>query len=93
MLVLEARFRFDAADDVEPTTVAHVVWTSADDLHPIVQPSFSLQSHPGPATVLVKLQYLVELTSPDSFARLQTLRSQFWSFVDVSTQTPHQGDS
>lgn len=84
MLVLEARFRFDATDDAEPITVAHVVWAHATDPHPVVQPSFSLQRHPGPATVLVKLQYLVEMTAPDSFARLQALPSRFWSFIDVS---------
>jgi len=84
VLILQARFRFDGARDAEPITVAHVVWAHPKDPHPVVQPSFSLQQHPGPATVLVKLQYLVEMTAPDSFARLQALPSQFWSFVDVS---------
>lgn len=88
MLVLEARFRFDTAEDAEPITVAHVVWSHADDPHPVVQPSYSLQNRPGPATVLSKLQYLVEMTAPDSFARLQALRSRFWSFVDVSARPP-----
>ena len=88
MLVLQARFRFDTAEDAEPITVAHIVWTHVRDPHPVVQPSFSLQRHPGPATVLVKLQYLVEMTAPDSFVRLQALPSRFWSFIDVSTTPP-----
>ena len=94
VLVLEARFRFDAAEDAEPITVAHVVWAHARDKHPIVQPSFSLQRHPGPATILVKLQYLVEMTAPDSFARLQALHSRYWSFIDVSAapSIPQKGD-
>jgi hypothetical protein len=92
--VLEARFRFDAAEDAEPITVAHVVWADARDPRPVVQPSFSLQRHSAPATVLVKLQYLVEMTAPDSFARLQALPSRFWSFVEVSDhpQVPAKGD-
>ena len=49
----------------------------------MVQPSLALMMEPGPATMLSKLQYLVELTSPDSFRRLQALQSGFWSFVEV----------
>lgn len=89
VLVLEARFRFDTAGDAQPITVAHVVWSHPTDPHPVVQPAFSLERHQGPATILVKLQYLVELTAPDSFERLQSLPSRFWSFIDVSANPPH----
>jgi len=88
VLVLEARFRFDAAHDAPPITVAHVVWSHPADPHPVVKPAFSLQRHQGPAEVLVKLQYLVEMTAPDSFERLQSLPSRFWSFIDVSANPP-----
>jgi len=88
VLVLEARFRFDAATDARPITVAHVVWSHARDPHPVVRPALSLQRHHGPAAILVKLQYLVEITAPHSFERLQSLRSRFWSFIDVSTNPP-----
>lgn len=88
VLVLEARFRFDAAEDAPPITVAHVVWAHRADPHPIVQPACALQRHQGPAAVLVKLQYLVEMTAPDSFERLQSLPSRFWSFIDVSASPP-----
>lgn len=63
--------------------VGHVVWSDVSDDHPVVQPSSSLMNEPVPATILSKLQYLVENTAPDSFHTLQGLRSQFWSFVKV----------
>jgi len=73
--------------------VGHVVWSDTSDDHPVVQPSFSLMSQATPATLLSKLQYLVAVSSPDSFGRLQGLRSQFWSFVDVSTGETGKGES
>jgi len=88
VLVLEARFRFDAATDAQPITVAHVVWAHPRDPHPIVRPAVSLQRHQGPAAILVKLQYLVAMTAPHSFERLQSLSSRFWSFIDVSSNPP-----
>ena len=43
---------------------------------------------PGRTTVsdavLSKLRYFVALTQPDSFERLQSLPSAFWSFVRVA---------
>ena len=64
--------------------VGHLVWEGATEgQRPTVQPSLSLLMEPGPATILSKLQYLVSITSPDSFNRLQALRSRFWSFVEV----------
>ena len=50
---------------------------------PVVQPSSALLSRAEPATLLSKLQYLVALNGAASFERLQVLRSQFWSFVEV----------
>jgi hypothetical protein len=38
----------------------------------------------GSGTFLSKLAYLVSSTAPDCFERLQHLRSQFWSFVEVA---------
>jgi hypothetical protein len=34
-------------------------------------------------TMLQKLEYLVARSGPDTFHRLQDLRSEFWSFVEV----------
>jgi hypothetical protein len=62
--------------------VGHVVW--ADDGAPIVQPSATLLASGTPATMLSKLQYLVEANGPESFERLQSLKSRFWSFVEVA---------
>ena len=70
-------------------TVAHVIWSHPTDPHPVVRPAFALQRHERPATILVKLRYLVEMTAPDSFERLQSLPSRFWSFIDVSAHPPN----
>jgi hypothetical protein len=86
MRVLEARFypQQRAIDDF--VVVGHVVW-EGDGMtgQPIVQPSKSLMNMGTPATMLSKLQYLVEVTAPETFDRLQGLKSHFWSFVDVSS--------
>lgn len=63
--------------------VAHVVW-DRDGAHPSVQPSPSLMASAAPATMLAKLQFLVESSAPETFHRLMALKSQFWSFVDVT---------
>jgi hypothetical protein len=39
----------------------------------------------APATMLAKLQYLVAATAPESFERLLAFKSDFWSFVEVSS--------
>jgi hypothetical protein len=88
MRVLEARFhpRQKVAPDF--VVVGHVVWDE-DVLgdRPTVQPSTSLMREGSPATMLVKLQYLVAVTVPGTFERLQALRSQFWSFVEITSST------
>ena len=35
------------------------------------------------ATLLSKVQYLVSISAHESFERLQVLRSQFWTFVEI----------
>lgn len=65
--------------------VGRVIWDSdASDETPTVESSGSMNDQDWPATILAKLRYLVAATAPDSFERLLTLRSRFWSFVDVS---------
>jgi hypothetical protein len=86
MHVLEARFypQQRAVDDF--VVVGHVVWPgNAMTGRPTVQPAMSLMAIGAPATMLSKLQYLVEVTVPETFDRLQALKSHFWSFVDVSS--------
>jgi hypothetical protein len=84
MRVLEARFHPQQKVAPEFVVVGHVVWDEdvATD-HPTVQPSASLMQSSSPATMLVKLQYLVATTVPETFERLQALKSRFWSFVEV----------
>ena len=87
MRVLEARFHSRQGGGEGFIVVAHVVW-SRDRDRPDVQPSPSLMGSMVPATMLAKLQYLVESSAPETFTRLMALKSQFWSFVDV---TPSRG--
>ena len=88
MRVLEARFHRQRKVVPDFVVVGHVVWEE-DVLgdRPTVQPSASLMNEGSPATMLVKLQYLVAVTVPETFDRLQAMRSQFWSFVEVTAST------
>jgi hypothetical protein len=80
--VLEARFHPRQKSGGDFIVVGHVVW-EGDDGRPVVQPSSALLTRGEPATLLSKLQYLVSINGRESFERLQVLRSQFWSFVEV----------
>jgi hypothetical protein len=88
MRVLEARFHPGPGADGEFIVVAHVVWRkdgeSADA--PTVEPSSSLLESASLATMLLKLHFLVSRAAPDTFTHLKALKSQFWSFVDVSAE-------
>ena len=85
MRVLEARFHFQSTALGKPVVVGRVIWTSdASDVAPSVEASGCMSEQDWPATILAKLRYLVATTAPDSFDRLLSLRSRFWSFVDVS---------
>jgi hypothetical protein len=87
MRMLEARFRTGSGGAEEFILVAHVVWEE-DQGRPSVQPSRSLLAYPAPATMLAKLQFLVETSAPEAFTRLTALKSRFWSFVDVTPSVP-----
>jgi hypothetical protein len=89
MRVLEARFHPGRGADSEFIVVAHVVWKKdgSADL-PTVEPSGSLADSASLATMLVKLQFLVARAAPDTFTRLKALKSQFWSFVDITPRSP-----
>jgi len=80
--VLEARFHPQQKGLGDFFVVGHVVWEGTG-AHPVVQPSSTLLMRSEPATLLSKLQYLVSVNGCGSFERLQLLRSQFWSFVEV----------
>jgi hypothetical protein len=85
MRVLEARFHPQNKDEDEFIVVAHVVWeTDVGADAPDVQPASSANDEGVPATMLAKLYFLVVSAAPDTFARLQALKSKFWSFVEVA---------
>ena len=90
--VLEARFHPRQKTGGDFIVVGHVVWQSEDG-RAVVQPSSALLSRAEPATLLSKLQYLVSLDGAASFERLQVLRSQFWSFVEVPTVSSPGGSA
>jgi hypothetical protein len=88
--VLEARFHPDGKDAPGFVVVGHIVWGWIRRDHPRVRPA-PLPPHvrdraagTTSAAMLSKLEYLVALTSPGAFERLQALPNRFWSFVDVS---------
>jgi hypothetical protein len=86
MRVLEARFHPDQNATRDFVVVGHVVWNEdAPTSQPQIRPARSTLSSRAPDAMLAKLQYLVEITAPQSFQALQGLKSQFWSFVDVSS--------
>lgn len=89
MRVLEARFHPQQKAAGQFIVVGHVVW-EADEGRPVVQPSRALMARSEPATLLSKLQYLVSASGQQAFDRLQLLRSQFWSFVEIP-QSPLSG--
>jgi hypothetical protein len=90
--VLEARFHPRQKSGGDFIVVGHVVW-EGDSEHPVVQPSSTLLTRSEPATLLSKLQYLVSINGRESFERLQVLRSQFWSFVEVPLVSPSGGSA
>jgi hypothetical protein len=88
MRVLEARFRSSAvagaAGGDEFVVVGRIVWQQPDaSADPIIQADPALQPGGSPP-LFEKLRYLVSAMAPDSYERLQTLQSRFWSFVDVT---------
>jgi hypothetical protein len=90
--VLEARFHPQQKAGGDFIVVGHVVW-EGEQGRPVVQPSSALLSRSEPATLLSKLQYLVAVNGRESFERLQLLRSQFWSFVEVPLVLPLGGSA
>jgi hypothetical protein len=90
--VLEARFHPRQKSGGDFIVVGHVVW-EGENGRPIVQPSNTLLTRSEPATLLSKLQYLVSINGRESFDRLQVLRSQFWSFVEVPLVSPSGGSA
>ncbi|HEY8924087.1 MAG TPA: hypothetical protein VIU64_06875 [Polyangia bacterium] len=64
--------------------VGHLVWAEGGDPTPVIEPSPAIPHEESLPTLISKVRYLVETTAPDSFLRLQDLKSVYWSFLDVS---------
>jgi len=85
--VLEARFHSGQGSDLGFVVVGHLVWRGRPGRRPPqIRPAASLGPQAMPTSMLSKLQYLIRATAPESFQRLQALRSRFWSFVDVTPE-------
>lgn len=86
MRMLEARFHPKMGSDY--LVVGHLRWSSGLEREwPLVELTGGSPWTQG--NLLSKLEYLVSITRPCSFERLQTLRSQFWSFVEVVPVRDH----
>ena len=80
MRMLEARFH--PRDERNPTSS----WWAISSGGAPGNESARCSSPPGPlfrARVVSKLQYLIDMTEPGSFERLQSLRGEFRSFVPI----------
>jgi hypothetical protein len=84
MRVLEARFHPERRSNPRFFVVGHLLWRDRHaDGEPVFQPS-SASSRP----ITFKLRYLTNWAKPDCFHRLQSLRSEFWSFVEIFDGAP-----
>lgn len=85
MRVLEARFHPLSRDCDEVIVIARIL---CDQDNATVVPAATLKRSATPATMLSKLHYLITISAPDPFRRLQALRSRFWSFVELPGTAP-----
>ena len=80
MRVLEARFHPRRRGQPDFVMVGYLIWRDEGKrARPVFEPARATIAD----AVFSKLRYLVELTEPGSFERLQSLRSDFWSFVPI----------
>jgi hypothetical protein len=83
MRVLEARFHPQSKRNGNPVAVARVL---CEREQARVEPCDLGRLHPFDVDALMKkLTFLVESAKPRPYEQLTALRSQFWSFADVST--------
>jgi hypothetical protein len=80
MRVLEARFYPRRRGQPDFVMVGYLVWRDERQRErPVFEPARATIAE----AVFSKLRYLVDMTEPGSFERLQSLRSEFWSFVPI----------
>ena len=80
MRMLEARFHPRRRGQADFIMVGYLIWRGERRRErPVFEPARAAVPEP----VFSKLQYLIDVTEPGSFERLQALRSEFWSFVPI----------
>lgn len=81
MRILEARFHPDRKRAVF-VVVANLIWRGPQgDERPLCEPAVNDAARP----LVSKLLGLLGIMKPDCFDLLRALRSEIWSFVQVST--------
>jgi len=87
MKILEARFHPHSKKSGAPVAVARVLCDRDRTLiEPVEPPLRHLEPFDADA-LMKKLTFLVQSAKPRPFEQLTTLRSEFWSFTEVSA--PH----
>ena len=80
MRVLEARFYPRRRGQPDFEMVGYLVWRREQHgERPVFQPARAIVRD----AIASKIHYFVAATAPDSFEGLQSLRSEFWSFVPI----------
>jgi hypothetical protein len=91
MKVLEARFHPHSKKGGAPVTIARVVCDREKvSVEPIAVLSRRLQPFDADA-LMKKLSFLIESAKPRPYEGLTTLRSDFWSFSEVTDGGPGGG--
>ena len=81
MRVLEARFHPRGNGQPHVVAVGHLIWRREwRRSEPVFEPGKTITSE----AMLSKLRYLIALSQPDCYERLQSVHSEFWSFVSTA---------
>lgn len=79
--------RYHPKGEADYVVAGHLIWHGpVDQGFPILELSDSPPASAPRGHLRSKLAYLIRATRPASFARLQALRSHFWSFVEVASE-------
>jgi hypothetical protein len=91
MKVLEACFHPRSKKCGAPLAVAHVLCDREQALIEPIEPPLQRLEPFDAGALMKKLSFLVESAKPSPFEQLTTLRSDFWSFTDVSARCSRTG--
>jgi hypothetical protein len=91
MRVLEARFHPHSKKSGAPVAVARVLLDRERTLIEPIEPPLQRLEPFDTGALMRKLAFLVESAKPRPFEQLTTLRSEFWSFTEVSARYSRAG--